>query len=136
RWGTIKEFLKGGSWDRANGHLYELIVRGGTPFDEYVRRKYGLLKAFRRSGRNTDSHGDGFVRWHSDRNLDALEKHNGLAIVYTHLNARWLDESTRAIKVSIRDRLAAIAARNVWLATASVILDRCAALERVCLVAT
>lgn len=130
-WGTLKEFIKTSEWDTKNGRMYETIRRGGTPIDHYARQKFGLAKAFRRSGRHQDAHGDGFLHWHTDKNLDALERHGGLALVYTHLNTRWLDKQTGEIRTDIRERLAAVASRNVWLATASSILDRFNDLDQV-----
>jgi hypothetical protein len=133
QWGTFKEFLKSGSWDRANGRLFETMLRAGTPFDSYAKQKYGLTKAFRRSGRREDADGNGFLEWYSDRNLDSLERQNGLALVYTHLNTRWLDRESGKMRHELEERLAAIASRNVWLATASTILDRFEGLGRVAL---
>ena len=129
-WGIVKEFLKTRRINRVNGELYELLRRGGSPFDRYALKKYGLVKAFRRAGRQQHSDGDGFVEWFRDEHLDELERHNGLAIAYTHLNTRWLEPGVARMRRDLEQRFAAIASRNVWLATATTILDRFAALER------
>lgn len=130
-WGTLKGLIKTRRWDRENGRLYELLRRGGSPFDEYARRKYGLARAFRRSGLYRQADGSGFLEWYQDRHLDALEQHGGLAIVYTHLNTNWLDIESRRMRPALAARLAAVASRNVWLATASAILERLWAMKRV-----
>ena len=45
-------------------------------------------------------------------------------MLYTHLNYGWLDPETRKVRREIRDRLAYIAEKPVWLATGTEILDR------------
>lgn len=130
-WGTFKEYVKTGQLAWRNGELYEMMRRGGSPFDGYARSRYGLLKAFRRSGTQKNAHGDGFAMWYSDRHIDLLEENGGLAIVYTHLNTRWIDRTNRTVWPSIQDQLVKIASRDAWLATASEILNRFQALERV-----
>ena len=134
-WGILKEFIKTRRIRRENGKLYELLRRGGTPFDRYALKKFGLCKAFRRAGRREDADGDGFVKWFQDGHLDELERRGGLAIAYTHLNTKWLEPGAPRMRDDLRDRFAAIASRNVWLATATSILDRFAAIENVHLVA-
>jgi hypothetical protein len=133
QWGILKAFLKTGIWSSANGQLFETMLRGGTPFDHYARDKFGLCKAFRRSGRREHADGHGFLQWYSDEKLDALERHNGLALVYTHLNTKWLDKQTGRMRDDLEERIAAIGSRNVWLATASNILDRFERIGSVCL---
>jgi hypothetical protein len=123
-WGSFKEFLKFGTLSRANGYLYELLRRGGSPYDTYAKIKFGLNKAFRRSGRQEKADGDGFVEWYCNEHLDDLDARGGLAIVYTHLNSKWLDEETMKIRKDIEERLSAISSYHVWLETASNILNR------------
>src|SRR5262249_13257877 len=48
-----------------------------------------------------------------------------------HLNTGWLDKQTGKMRPELRDRMAAIASRNVWLATASAMLDRFECLKHV-----
>lgn len=131
RWGEFKEFIKTRRFDQANGRLYELLRRGGSPFDRYAREKYGLCKGFRRAGRRQDADGTGFVEWFQDRHLDDLERRGGLAITYTHLNTKWLEPGAPRMRADIAERIREIASRNVWLATASAILDRFALIEHV-----
>jgi len=124
QWGIFKKFVKTGKWKQKNGNEYLLANENGSPFDNYALAKYGLLKGFRRSGRAKDACGNGFLRWYSMRNIDLLEKNLGLAIVYTHLNTNWLDRNSKKMRRDIEKRLEYIASKNVWLATASDILER------------
>ena len=123
-WGVLKGLLKTGRLDAQNGRDLHTMMAGGTPFDRFAAKKYGLAKAFRRSGRRDPSSGDGFLAWYSKPHVDALEAEHGLALVYTHLNTKWLDRRSKTMRREIEECLAYIASKNVWLATAAQILNR------------
>ena len=123
-WGVLREFLKTGNFDLYNGELYLTMIKGGTPFDTYALKKYGIIKAFRRTGRAEQANGEGFLKWYSKDNIDKLEKEGGIALVYTHMNSKWLDMKAREMRVEIKERLKYIASKDVWLASAGEILQR------------
>jgi hypothetical protein len=52
-----------------------------------------------------------------------------MALVYTHLDTKWLDPETRRIRSSIENRLRYLASKRGWFAPASAILDRTAAMS-------
>lgn len=130
-YGIFRGFYKEKKIRIRNGNLYLCMVKGGTLFDKYAKKKYGLVKAFRRSGRSDCADGNGFLKCYSKKNIDELERHNGVAIVYTHLNTNWIDINTKKIRSEIEERLKYIASKNVWLATASEILDRFKAMSKI-----
>ncbi|MDL1975895.1 MAG: hypothetical protein LWX55_14195, partial [Deltaproteobacteria bacterium] len=130
-WGVVKNFLKTGVWRRKCGDEFLNILKTGSPFDYYSIGKYGLVKAFKRTGKSNKPNGDGFLEYYSEENITKLEKNNGLALVYTHFNTLWLDEKSIAMREEIKDRLKFIASRNVWLAPASEMLDRFKLIEHI-----
>jgi len=123
-WGTLKQFIKNKCWDPKAGDEYLEIMNMDSPFDTYVLKKYGIVKGFRRSGKRENSSGDGFLVWYSKKNIDKLEKNGGLALVYTHMNTKWLNSEKSKMREDIKNRLEYIKNKNVWLAPAGVMLDR------------
>jgi hypothetical protein len=109
------------------------MLHKGTPFDPYASRKFGITKTFRRSGKQRKANGNNFLKWYNSRHVQILEKREGVALVYTHLNSEWLNLKTRTMTRELEKALAFISSRNVWLAPASEILNRFAAIKRVLL---
>jgi peptidoglycan/xylan/chitin deacetylase (PgdA/CDA1 family) len=116
--------------DRRHERFYDLLAANGSPFNASSVKRYGVAKTFLRTGRWKEGDGDGFLRWYSEDNIDLLEKHRGLALVYTHLNEKWLDPETRQMRAAIKDRLRYLASKNGWFVPAGVILDRAQAVVR------
>ncbi len=112
---------------------FDLIAFRGAPFSDEAARRYGIAKVFARTGRWAESNGEGFLRWYSKANVDTLERDRGIALVYTHLNEKWLDPVTRRMRFSLRQSLRYIASRNAWLVPAGTILDRVALMRHVSL---
>lgn len=107
-----------------------VLSDAGGPFCSRAQEKFGIVSAFLRSP-TRPSDGNGFLLTFTDDVFDKLEADQGLCLVYTHLAKGWLDPDTRALRADIRDRLTALAKRNVWFAPAGVILDRFAALRNI-----
>jgi hypothetical protein len=95
-----------------------------TILNDAANARYGLSKAFVRTGRWSASDGDGFLACYTEDRVDALEADGGTALVYTHLNEGWLDPRTRQMRGDIADRLRYIASKPGWFAPAGEILDR------------
>jgi hypothetical protein len=114
---------------------YDLLASFGSPFNDYAFKKYGILRGFRRTGRWEDSNGDGFLKWYSKSNIDSLESGRGTALVYTHLEEKWLDPANRQMREDIRLRLAYIASKDGWFVPAGEILDRFQTIENVHIIA-
>lgn len=104
--------------------FYDILAFNGSPFYTFAAEKYGIAKAFLRTGRWKEGNGDGFLAWYSEANIDALEKNRGLALVYTHLDSKWLDTETRKMRDAIKNRLRYLASKNGWFVSAGKILDR------------
>jgi hypothetical protein len=115
--------------------FYDLRAANGAPFTEKAAQKYGLKKVFMRTGKGRQGDGEGFLDWYSTDNIDELERDRGLALVYTHLNEKWLDLQTCKMREPLRERLRYLAAKNGWFAPAAKILDRVAAMREVTLIA-
>jgi hypothetical protein len=109
--------------------LYFQIPPQRSPFNRAARQRYGTDRAFVRTGRWQEAHGDGFLEWYSEANIDALARDGGIALVYMHLDARWLDPQTRTMRTALRERLRYLAAKPGWFAPAGVILDRVRAVD-------
>ena len=118
------------SFSRTLDQQFNVLSDKDGPFCPTAREKFGIRRAFLRSP-TKPSDGDGFLAAFDDRTFDALEQQRGLALVYTHLAAGWLDPVTRRLRHDIATHLEALARRNVWFAPAATILDRFAALRRV-----
>ena len=103
---------------------FDLSSIPGAPFCELLDRRYGLANIFIRSGRPQKADGDGFLELYSEANIDRLERDRGLAMVYMHLDKKWLDASTRQMREPLRQRLRYVASKNGWFAPAGQILDR------------
>lgn len=116
--------------------FYDLVASNGTPFSQWAAGRFGISKAFIRSGRWDKADGSGFLEVYSTQNLDALERDRGLALVYTHLDSKWLDPETRRMRGAIEDRLRYLAAKKGWFAPAGTILDRVQAVSAVRLICT
>jgi hypothetical protein len=125
----------GGLPDAAHPDFYDLRAAHGSPFNELARTRYGIVKGFVRSGKWRESNGDGFLSWYSEDHIEQLDRRGGLALVYTHLDAKWLDPRTRKMREPIAERLAHLAARNGWFAPAGRILDRMASMTHLRVVA-
>jgi hypothetical protein len=117
--------------DDAPGAPTFAIPPDASPIDRRARQRYGLARAFVRTGGWKNSDGDGFLRSYSTANLDALEGGGGLALVYSHLDAGWLDPATRQMRPDLRRRLEYLAAKPGWFAPAGEILDRVQAADAV-----
>ena len=95
--------------------FYNILAVNDTPFTEFATEKYGVIKGFARTGRWKDSNGDGFLAWYTESAIDSIEKERGLALVYTHLDRKWIDPETRQIREPIRQRLKYLSSKNGWL---------------------
>ena len=118
---------------RSNPRYFDLAAVKGPPFTDDAVRHYGIPKVFMRTGKWKSAEGDGFLEWYSKANIDALEAHRGLAIVYTHLNEKWLDRKTRKMRDPLRARLGYLASKDGWFVPAGTILDRIALMKKVVL---
>jgi len=114
---------------------YDILATYGSPFNNYALKKYGILRGFRRTGQWKDSNGDGFLKWYSKANIDSLESGRGTALVYTHLDYKWLDPKSRRMREENRLRLEYLASKDGWFAPAGEILDRFYAIENVYILA-
>ena len=117
--------------DQRHEKFYDILAADGSPFNEFARKTYGIVKGFIRSGKWENSTGEGFLQWYSKANIDDLEKNRGLALVYTHLDRRWLDRETRRMREPIRQRLEYLVSKDGWFVPASVILDRFQAMKNI-----
>lgn len=116
--------------DKHEKRFYDILAVNGSPFNTVAAERYGIAKAFLRTGRWREADGDGFLSWYSEENIDALEKDRGLALVYMHLDSKWLDAETRKMRAPIKKRLRYLASKNGWLVPAGVILDRVRAVHK------
>ncbi len=82
-----------------------------------------------RTGKWQQADGEGFLEEYSTANIDDLERNRGIALVYTHLDSKWLDPETRKMRMPISERLRYVASKNGWFAPAGAILDRMLAME-------
>jgi hypothetical protein len=114
-----------------HAQFYDILAVNGSPFNKVAEMKYGIAKGFLRSGKWREGDGDGFLAGYSDENIDLLEKNRGLALVYTHLDKKWLDSGTRQMRGAIKDQLRYLASKNGWFVPASTILDRAQAIQKV-----
>lgn len=120
---------RGGQYMDEFPSAYFAIPPDGSPINRGANQRYGLAKAFCRTGRWVDCDGDGFLRSYSTANLDALERDGGLALVYNHLEAGWLDPTTGGMRADLRRQLDYLAAKPGWFAPAGEILDRVEAVD-------
>jgi hypothetical protein len=95
-----------------------------SPLDRGAVARHALSKAFVRTGLWRRGDGNGFLESYSPENIDTLERDGGMALVYTHLDAGWLDSDTGRMRSDIRARLEYLAAKPGWFAPAGEILDR------------
>ena len=102
-----------------------------SPINRTAAERYGIAKAFTRTGRWGEANGDGFLQWYSEANIDALARDHGVALVYTHLDAGWLDVDTQRMRQPIEDRLRHLVSKNGWFVPAGTILDRLHAMAEV-----
>ncbi|HUK40056.1 MAG TPA: hypothetical protein VLX11_03405 [Candidatus Acidoferrales bacterium] len=114
-----------------HARFYDIIAANGSPFNDVAPKQYGILKAFLRTGKWAEGDGDGFLAWYSEENIDSLEKNRGIALVYTHLDKKWLDPETKKIRTAIRDRLRYLTSKNGWFVPAGTILDRVQAVQKI-----
>ncbi len=115
----------------ADPQYFDLAATKGAPFTDAAARHYGIPKVFMRTGKWKSADGDGFLQWYSQTNIDALEAHRGLALVYTHLNEKWVDPRTRKIRDPLRDRLRYLTSKDGWFVPAGTILDRIELMKKV-----
>lgn len=127
-----------GSWlwiDDASGlpapqdERYYQIPPSRSPFNTVAAQRFGISKVFMRTGRWAQADGDGFLEWYSQEHIDALEQDGGIALVYMHLDAHWLDPYTRKMRAPLEDRLRYLSSKAGWFAPAGEILDRVCAVE-------
>ena len=114
-------------------HYYDLIASKGAPFSNEEAKRYQYEKVFARTGKWRLSDGDGFLQAYSESNVDDLERNRGIALVYTHLDSRWLDPQTRKMRTSLAERLRYISSKNGWFVPAGEILDRVMAMRNLAL---
>jgi hypothetical protein len=112
---------------------YDLIASNGAPFSDEGARRYHYEKVFSRTGKWRLSDGDGFLREYSESNIDDLERNRGIALVYTHLDSKWLDSDTRKMRAPLAERLRYITSKNGWFVPAGAILDRVKAMRNLSL---
>ena len=111
--------------------FYDILAANGSPFHRRAAQKYGIQKAFLRTGKWRQGDGDGFQSWYSQENIDSLEKNRGLALVYTHLDKKWLDPETGKMRPEIKNRLEYLASKNGWFVPAGKMLDRMRTMQQV-----
>jgi hypothetical protein len=116
--------------DKRDRRFFDILAVNGSPFNAVAPARYGIAKAFLRTGKWREADGDGFLAWYSEKNIDALEEQRGLALVYMHLDAKWLDVETREMRPAIKERLRYLASKNGWFIPAGVILDRLQAIHK------
>jgi hypothetical protein len=116
-----------------NPRYFDLFSIPGGPFNAELSRRYGLSKVFMRTGVAGQADGDGFLSWYSPANIDLLERDRGLALVYMHLDKKWLDVATQKMREPLRERLRYLAHKNGWFAPAGRILDRLLLMKNVSL---
>ncbi|MBW2737437.1 MAG: hypothetical protein JRE64_01030 [Deltaproteobacteria bacterium] len=87
--------------NRKHKTFYDVLAVNSTPFSEFATETYGVIKGFARTGRWKDSNGDGFLAWYTEPAIDSIEKERGLALVYTHLDRKWIDPEIRQIREPI-----------------------------------
>jgi peptidoglycan/xylan/chitin deacetylase (PgdA/CDA1 family) len=116
--------------DKHQKRFYDILAVNGSPFNTVAAARYGIAKAFLRTGRWREADGDGFLSWYSEENIDALEQDRGLALVYMHLDSKWLDVEARKMRTPIKERLRYLASKNGWFVPAGVILDRVRAVHK------
>lgn len=116
--------------DKSHRRFYDILAVNGSPFNTVAPERYGIAKAFLRTGKWREADGDGFLAWYSEENIDALEKNRGLALVYMHLDAKWIDAETKQMRTPIMERLRYLASKNGWFVPAGVILDRVRAVHK------
>lgn len=112
---------------------YDLIASQVAPFSDEPAKRYGYDKIFARTGKWKLADGDGFLQEYSTSNVDELERNRGIALVYTHLDSKWLDPDTHKMRGSLSDRLKYITSKNGWFVPASTILDRVIAMRELSL---
>ena len=95
--------------------------------------RYGIRRAFMRNGAGK-ADGDAFLEQYSRDAIDALDREEGLALLYTHLAFGWLDPDSRQMREAIRERLRYMASKAGWFVPACRILDRFDAISQVKLV--
>ena len=110
------------------GKFFEILPTAPV-INEHACARYGLSKTFVRTGQWADGDGDGFLRCYSEANIDTLERDGGMALVYTHLDAKWLDPASRRMRTDIEERLRYVAGKPGWFAPAGEMLDRARAVE-------
>jgi hypothetical protein len=110
--------------DNRHDRFYDILALNGSPFNTLAAQRYGINKGFLRTGKWREADGDGFLAWYSEENIDSLEENRGLALVYMHLDAKWIDSRTRKMRRAIKDRLTYLASKNGWFVPAGAILDR------------
>jgi len=121
----------GGLPNATREQFYDVLAANGSPFSRFASDRYGIAKGFIRTGKWKEANGEGFLQWYSEENIDSLEKHRGIALVYTHLDSKWLDPGTRKIGTSIKNRLTYLASKDGWFAPAGRILDRVQAVNKI-----
>jgi hypothetical protein len=112
---------------------YDLVASKVAPFSDESAKRYGFDKIFTRTGKWHLADGDGFLQEYSVANIDDLERNRGIALVYTHLDSKWLDPDTRKMRTSLSQRLRYLASKNGWFAPAGTILDRVRAMHELSL---
>lgn len=116
--------IPGGLAKPSHKKFYNILAVNGSPFSDYALKKFGIVNGFLRSGQYRHGDGDGFLEWYSRENIDALEKERGLALVYAHLDIKWLDKKTRKMRKKLEKRLHYLASKDGWFVPAGKILDR------------
>lgn len=108
---------------------YYEIRPNASLFNISALQRYGTTRAFMRTGKAGHADGDGFLEWYSQEHIDALERDGGIALVYMHLDAHWLDPQTRKMRAPLQDRLRYLSSKAGWFVPAGEILDRVHAVE-------